>query len=72
MDIPHEPCEECGRRENTVVLCPDCFARAVQEHPDMAALRGQIAKQQAEMAELRKEIGLAQSAQWGYDAGRRL
>ena len=54
MDIPHEPCDECGRRENTVILCPDCFTREVHDHLETAALRDQIAKQQAEMAKLRK------------------
>jgi len=56
MDIQYEPCDECGKRENTVTLCPKCLADEVYEHLDVVNMRVQLAKQQAEMAKLRKQL----------------
>ena len=56
MDIPHAKCDECEETGNTVTLCPDHFLVEVRAHPEMAELRAQLAKQQAEMAKLRKQF----------------
>ena len=59
MDIPHikfsprPQCDDCGRTD-TVTLCPEHFLVEVRAHPEMAELRLQLKRQQAEMAELRK------------------